>query len=132
MRLYSRMGLNCNIVERTRTLPTLYADGIWKIPELFLDATLDNHQSKLTITRECLTNRICHNTIPTRRKIYMDMIVFLKVMIEDEKAAIEKYQLAIDNADSKQLITILEQLRDEEEIHIDLLENEISRLQAGS
>jgi len=62
----------------------------------------------------------------------MDMIVFLKVMIEDEKAAIEKYQLAIDNADSKQLITILEQLRDEEEIHIDLLENEISRLQAGS
>jgi len=60
----------------------------------------------------------------------MDMITFLRVMIEDEKAAIEKYQLAIDKADSKQLISILERLRNEEEIHIDLLEGEISRLEA--
>ena len=60
----------------------------------------------------------------------MDWITFLEVMIEDEKAAIEKYQLAIDKADSKQLITILERLRDEEGIHIDLLEGEISRLKA--
>jgi len=63
----------------------------------------------------------------------MDIITFLKVMIEDEKAAIEKYQLAIDSIDatgSKKLIGILEQLRNEEEIHIDLLEGEISRLEA--
>ena len=60
----------------------------------------------------------------------MDWITFLKVMIEDEKAAIDKYQLAVDVADSKHLRAILEQLRDEEEIHIDLLENEISRLEA--
>ena len=60
----------------------------------------------------------------------MDMITFLQVMIEDEKAAIEKYQLAIDQADSKQLTTILKRLRDEESIHIDLLESEISRLKA--
>jgi len=63
----------------------------------------------------------------------MDIITFLKVMIEDEKAAIDKYQLAIDSMDataSKQLIGILEQLRNEEEIHIDLLEGEISRLEA--
>ena len=60
----------------------------------------------------------------------MDMITFLRVMIEDEKAAIEKYQLAIDKADSKQLVTVLERLRNEEEIHIDLLEGEISRLEA--
>ena len=46
----------------------------------------------------------------------MDWVTFLKVMIEDEKAAIEKYQLAIEQADSKKLKTVLERLRDEEEI----------------
>ncbi|MEA3340563.1 MAG: ferritin-like domain-containing protein [Chloroflexota bacterium] len=61
----------------------------------------------------------------------MDWVTFLKVMIEDEKAAIEKYQLAVEQADSKQLKTVLERLRDEEEIHIDLLEDEIKRLQAS-
>ncbi|MEA2008334.1 MAG: hypothetical protein U9O54_04375 [Chloroflexota bacterium] len=60
----------------------------------------------------------------------MDWIAFLRVMIEDEKAAIEKYQIAVDKADSKELTTILERLRDEEEIHIDLLEGEIARLKA--
>ncbi|MEA3349661.1 MAG: hypothetical protein U9Q82_03465 [Chloroflexota bacterium] len=60
----------------------------------------------------------------------MDWIAFLRVMIEDEKAAIEKYQIAVDKADSKELITILERLRDEEEIHIDLLKGEIARLEA--
>jgi len=61
----------------------------------------------------------------------MDWITFLKVMIEDEKAAINKYQLAVEEADSKQLIAVLERLRDEEEIHIDLLEHEINRLKAS-
>ncbi len=61
----------------------------------------------------------------------MDWVTFLKVMIEDEKAAIEKYQLAVEQADSKELKTVLERLRDEEEIHIDLLEDEIKRLQAS-
>ncbi len=58
-------------------------------------------------------------------------MTFLKVMIEDEKAAIEKYQLAIEQADSKKLETVLERLRDEEEIHIDLLEDEINRLESS-
>ena len=61
----------------------------------------------------------------------MNWITFLKVMIEDEKAAIEKYQLAVEQADSKELKDVLERLRDEEEIHIDLLEREIKRLQAA-
>ncbi|MEE8389407.1 MAG: ferritin-like domain-containing protein [Anaerolineae bacterium] len=61
----------------------------------------------------------------------MDWVTFLKVMIEDEKAAIEKYQLAIEQADSKKLETVLERLRDEEEIHIDLLEDEINRLESS-
>lgn len=60
----------------------------------------------------------------------MDWVAFLKVMIEDEKAAIEKYQIAIEKAESKELINILERLRDEEDIHIDLLEGEIARLEA--
>jgi len=61
----------------------------------------------------------------------MDWVTFLKVMIEDEKAAIEKYQLAVEQADSKKLKTVLERLRDEEEIHIDLLEDEIDRLESS-
>ncbi len=60
----------------------------------------------------------------------MDWVTFLNVMIEDEKAAINKYQLAIDQADSKKLKTLFEQLMGEEEVHIDLLEHEINRLKA--
>jgi rubrerythrin len=60
----------------------------------------------------------------------MDWVTFLEVMIEDEKAAINKYQLAIEKADSKKLKTVLEQLMGEEEVHIGLLEHEIKRLQA--
>ena len=59
----------------------------------------------------------------------MDWVTFLKVMIEDEKAAIEKYALAAEQADSKELKEVLERLKDEEEIHIDLLQIEINRLQ---
>ena len=58
----------------------------------------------------------------------MDWITFLNVMIEDEKAAINKYQLAIEQADSKDLKTVLKRLMDEEKVHIDLLEHEISKL----
>ena len=59
----------------------------------------------------------------------MDWITFLQVMIEDEKAAIQKYKLAVEKADSEKLKTVLERLLYEEEIHIDLLEEEIRRLQ---
>jgi rubrerythrin len=60
----------------------------------------------------------------------MDWVTFLKVMIEDEKAAINKYRLAVEKADSGKLKAALERLLYEEEIHIDLLEEEIRRLQA--
>lgn len=59
----------------------------------------------------------------------MDWATFLNVMIEDEKAAIHKYRLAVEKADSKELKEALERLLYEEEIHIDLLEEEIRRLQ---
>lgn len=58
----------------------------------------------------------------------MDWVTFLKVMIEDEKAAVHKYQLAIEEADSPELKEALKRLRDEEEVHIDFLEHEIARL----
>jgi rubrerythrin len=59
----------------------------------------------------------------------MDWLTFLNVMIEDEKAAINKYRLAVEKADSEKLKAVLERLLYEEEIHIDLLEEEIRRLQ---
>lgn len=61
----------------------------------------------------------------------MDWMTFLKVMIEDEKAAVNKYQLAVEGADSKELKDAMKRLRDEERVHIDFLEHEISKLQAS-
>jgi rubrerythrin len=52
-------------------------------------------------------------------------------MIEDEKAAINKYRLAMELADSEKLKTVLERLMHEEEFHVDFLEEEIRRLQAS-
>jgi rubrerythrin len=61
----------------------------------------------------------------------MDWITFLNVMIEDEKAAVNKYRLAMEQADSEKLKTVLERLMHEEQVHIDFLEEEIRRLQAS-
>jgi rubrerythrin len=60
----------------------------------------------------------------------MDWVAFLNIMIEDEKAAINKYRLALEQADSEELKTVLERLMHEEEFHVDFLEEEIRRLQA--
>lgn len=60
----------------------------------------------------------------------MDWITFLNVMIEDEKAAINKYRLALEKADSKSLRTALERLMHEEEFHVNFLEGEIQKLEA--
>jgi rubrerythrin len=61
----------------------------------------------------------------------MDWVTFLKVMIEDEKAAFNKYQQAIDVADSKKLKDVLVILRNEEQVHIDILESEIGRIESS-
>jgi len=61
----------------------------------------------------------------------MDWETFLRVMIEDEKAAINKYRLAVEQAESQALRKALERLMNEEEVHIDLLEHEIGRLKAA-
>jgi len=70
-------------------------------------------------------------SIPTEiKEETMDWVTFLNVMIEDEKAAINKYRLAVEKADSGKLKEVLERLLYEEQVHIDLLEEEIRRLQA--
>ena len=61
----------------------------------------------------------------------MDWITFLNVMVEDEKAAMNKYRLAMEQADSEKLKTIFERLMHEEQVHIDFLEEEIRRLQVS-
>ena len=61
----------------------------------------------------------------------MDWITFLGVMIEDEKAAINKYRIALERADSEPLKAVLEKLMHEEEFHVDFLEQEIRRLQGS-
>ena len=60
----------------------------------------------------------------------MDWIVFLNVMIEDEKAAMNKYRIAMEQADSAELRAVLEKLMNEEEFHVDFLEQEIRRLES--
>ena len=61
----------------------------------------------------------------------MDWVSFLNVMIEDEKAAMNKYRIALEKADSEPLKTVLKRLMDEESFHIDFLEQEIRRLEAS-
>ena len=54
----------------------------------------------------------------------MDWVTFLRVMIEDEKAAMSKYKIALEQADSEELASVLEKLMNEEEFHIDFLEQD--------
>jgi len=62
----------------------------------------------------------------------MDWQTFLRVMIEDEKAAIAKYRVAAEKADSAALKAVLERLLHEEEFHVDFIQQEIQRLEADS
>jgi rubrerythrin len=61
----------------------------------------------------------------------MDWQTFLNVMIEDERAAIAKYKIALEKADSESLKSVLRRLMDEEAFHVDFLEQEIRRLQGA-
>ncbi len=61
----------------------------------------------------------------------MDWLGFLKVMIIEEKGAREKYQVAADMAEDPKVRAVFERLRDEEEFHVNFLENEYGRLEKG-
>jgi rubrerythrin len=59
----------------------------------------------------------------------MDWLNFLKVMVIEEKAARDKYQIAVDLADDPAIRAVFERLRDEEAFHVDFLEGEYGRLE---
>lgn len=59
----------------------------------------------------------------------MDWLGFLQVMVIEEKAAQEKYQLAMDLAKDPEIRALFQRLRDEEAFHVDFLEGEYSRLE---
>jgi rubrerythrin len=58
----------------------------------------------------------------------VDWKVFLNVMVEDERAAINKYRIAMEAAEEAELKAVLAKLMHEEEFHVDFLEQEIRRL----
>ena len=58
----------------------------------------------------------------------MDTLNFLKVMIIEEKGAIEKYQVAADTAEEPEVKAAFEKLRDEEAFHVNILEAEYERM----
>ena len=59
----------------------------------------------------------------------MDWLNLLKMMIIEEKAARDKYQVAVDLADDPAIRAVFERLRDEEAFHADFLEGEYERLE---
>ncbi len=59
----------------------------------------------------------------------MDWLNFLKVMTIEEKAARDKYQVAVDLAEDPAIRIIFERLRDEEAFHADFLEGEYAKLE---
>jgi len=54
--------------------------------------------------------------------------MFFKMMVAEEKAAHDKYKLAMENAESPELKKVFERLMNEEAIHAEVLEGEYERL----
>jgi len=54
--------------------------------------------------------------------------MFFQMMVAEEKAAHDKYKLAMENAGSPELKKVFERLMNEEAIHAEVLEGEYERL----
>jgi rubrerythrin len=54
--------------------------------------------------------------------------MFFQMMIAEEKAAHDKYKLAMETTESPELKKVLERLMNEEGIHAEVLEGEYERL----
>jgi len=54
--------------------------------------------------------------------------MFFQMMVAEEKAAHDKYKLAMENAESPELKKVFERLMNEEAIHAEVLEGEYERL----
>ena len=59
----------------------------------------------------------------------IDWLSFLKIMVIEEQAAREKYQIALDSAKDPQIRAMFEKLRDEEAFHAIILEGEYTRIE---
>jgi rubrerythrin len=53
---------------------------------------------------------------------------FFRIMVLDERAALAKYEVALEQAQEPELRAVLERLRDEEAFHIDYLQENWARL----
>ncbi len=58
----------------------------------------------------------------------MSWEMFFQMMIVEEKAARDKYALALEQTDSPELKKVFARLRDEEAVHAEVLEGEYERL----
>ena len=54
--------------------------------------------------------------------------MFFQMMVSEEKAAHDKYKLAMENAESPEAKKIFERLMNEEGIHAEILEGEYQKL----
>ncbi len=54
--------------------------------------------------------------------------MFFQMMIAEEKAAHDKYKLAMETAESPELKKVMERLMNEEGVHAEVLEGEYERL----
>jgi rubrerythrin len=54
--------------------------------------------------------------------------MFFQMMIAEEKAAHDKYKLAMETAESPELKKVMERLMNEEAVHAQVLEGEYERL----
>jgi rubrerythrin len=54
--------------------------------------------------------------------------MFFQMMVAEEKAAHDKYKLAMEKAESSELKKVFERLMNEEAIHAEVLEGEYERL----
>jgi rubrerythrin len=58
----------------------------------------------------------------------MSWEMFFQMMIAEEKAANEKYRLAMETAESPELKRVFERLKNEEAFHAEMLEGEYQKL----
>lgn len=54
--------------------------------------------------------------------------MFFQMMVAEEKAAHDKYKLAMENAATPELVKVFERLMNEEAVHAEVLEGEYQRL----
>jgi rubrerythrin len=60
----------------------------------------------------------------------MSWELFFQMMIAEERAAEEKYRLAMETTDSPELAKVFERLKNEEAFHAEMLEGEYEKIKS--